>query len=111
MGLLSPLFADNAQHRLGIRRLFQRLPELGFVQKFGDVGKRVEMFLELALWHKEKHDELDRLVVERVEIHAGAPGQRDLELGGQLRQEESEHVVSPGEERIVDTTDTRTPLR
>ena len=67
---LLPVFPDDVKHRLGVRRLFERLSEIGLVEKFGDVGQRVKVLLKLALRHQEQHDELYRLIVERIEAHA-----------------------------------------
>ena len=58
------MLADDLEHRIRIRRVFERLTEFGFVQKFGDVGESMEMFLKLTLGNEKKHDEVDRLVVE-----------------------------------------------
>jgi len=44
--------------------------KIGFVQEFGDVGQCVKVLLKLALRHEEQHDELHRLIVERVKAHA-----------------------------------------
>src|SRR5215472_11588110 len=65
--LLSVLL-DDIEHRLGVRGLFERLAEIGFVEELGNVGERVKMLLKLTLRHEEQHDELDRLVVERIEV-------------------------------------------
>ena len=68
VGLLLPLLFDGAQHRFGVGSLFEGLTEFCFVKNLGDVGERVEMFLKLTLGNEEKHDEIDRLIVERVEV-------------------------------------------
>ena len=52
---------------VGVGSFFEGFTEIGLVQKFGDIGECVEMFLKLALRNKKKHDELHRLVVERVQ--------------------------------------------
>ena len=38
------------------------------MKNLGDVGERVEVFLELTLGNEEKHDEIYRLIIERVEV-------------------------------------------
>ena len=58
------------QHGLGVRRLFEGLAEFRFVQQLGDIGQGVEMLLELALRHQEEHDQVDRLVVQGIEVDA-----------------------------------------
>ena len=40
------------------------------MQQLGDVRQGVQMLLKLALRHEKEHDELHRLVVERIEIDA-----------------------------------------
>lgn len=66
--LLFPLSFDRLQHRFGIGGLFEGLTEFGFVKNLGDVGEGVEVFLKLTLGNEEKHDEVHRLIVERVEV-------------------------------------------
>ena len=46
------------------------MAEFGFMKQLGDIGKGVEVFLELALGHQEQHHELDRLIVQGVETNA-----------------------------------------
>ena len=65
-----PRLADDLEHGVGIGGLFEGLAEFGFVQQLGDVGQGVEVLLELALRHQEEHDQVDRLVVQGVEVHA-----------------------------------------
>ena len=38
------------------------------VQKFGDIGESMKMFLKLALRNQKEHDEIHGLIVERVEV-------------------------------------------
>jgi len=70
-----PLIPDDLEHGGGVGRLFEGLTKFSAVEEFGDIGESVEVFLELALGNEEKHDEIDRLVVEGIEIDAffGAP--------------------------------------
>ena len=75
------MLADDLEHGLGVGGVFERLAEFSLVQKLGDVGERVEVFLKLALGNEEKHDEVDRLVVERIELDpalGAAQGADDL---------------------------------
>jgi hypothetical protein len=66
------LGADHLEHGSGIRGLLERLAEFGSVKEFGDVGECVEVLLKLALRDEEKHDEIDRLIVEGVELNSFA---------------------------------------
>ena len=85
--LFFPVFADDVEHGVGVGGFFEGLAEFGPVQQFRDVGERVEMFLKLALRHEEEHDELDGLVVERVEIDAFArAAERADDLEHQIRR-------------------------
>ena len=70
LSLLAPIFLDDFVHGRGIGGFFERLAKFFFVKQLGDAGEGVEVFLELALGNEEKHDEVDGLVVEGVEIHA-----------------------------------------
>ena len=72
LNLLFPELPDDGEHGVGVGGFFEVFAEIGLVQKLGDVGERVEMLLKLTLGNEEDHDELDRLVIERVEVHAGA---------------------------------------
>ena len=65
-----PMLLDDREHGFAVGRLFQGLAKIGAVEEFGDVGERVEVFLELALRHEEEHDEIDRLIVQGVKVHA-----------------------------------------
>src|SRR5262249_16233765 len=60
----------DLKHRVSVRRLLEGLAELGAVEQLGNVGKRVQMLLKLALRDKEKHDQIHRLVVQGVEINS-----------------------------------------
>ena len=61
----------------GVGGLFEFLAKFLDVKKLGDVGQGVKMFLELALRHQEKHDQIDRLIVQRVKIDpVGGTAQR-----------------------------------
>ena len=60
------LVPNDLQHGCGVGRLFEGLPELGFVQEFGNIGQGVQMFLELTLRHQEQHHQVNRLIVQRI---------------------------------------------
>ena len=62
------MLPNNLEHGIGVGSLFEGLAEIGFVQKLGNIRERVEMFLELPLWHQKQHDEIYRLIVQRIEI-------------------------------------------
>jgi len=65
--------------------LFEFLAKFFDVKQLGDVGQGVKVFLKLALRHKEEHDQIDGLVVERVEIDAfGGPAQSADHFGDQV---------------------------
>jgi hypothetical protein len=68
--LLLPEFADDAEHGFGVRGFFEGLAKFHFVQELGYVGQGMEMFLKLSLRYQEEHDELDGLIVQRVEVDA-----------------------------------------
>ena len=68
--LFFSVFADDGEHGVGVGRFFERFAEISLVQKFGDVGERVEMFLKLTLRDEKEHDELHGLIVERIKINA-----------------------------------------
>lgn len=61
---------DDPEHRLRVAGFFQGLAEFLFVKELCDVGQSVEMLLELPLRDKKEHDEIDRLVVEGIEVDA-----------------------------------------
>ena len=61
------LSLDDLVHGLGIGSHFERLAKLLSVQQFGDLGQGVQVFLELALRHQEKHHQIHRLVVQGIE--------------------------------------------
>ncbi len=83
--LLFPLIFDGLQHRFGVGSLFESLTKFGFVKNLGDVGERVEMFLELTLGNEEKHDEIYRLIIERVEVDSFLRAtQRTDDFGNQI---------------------------
>ena len=85
--LFFPVFADDAQHRVRIGRLFERLAKFGFMKELRDVRQRVEMFLKLTLRNEKKHDEIHRLIVERVEVDARArTAQRTDDFANQIRR-------------------------
>ena len=65
------MLLDDFEHGLGIGRLFQGLAKIGPMEELGNIGQGVKMLLKLALRHKEQHDQLHRLVVERIEVDAG----------------------------------------
>src|SRR6266850_5493318 len=68
--LLSSLIADDLQHFIPIRRLFEGLAKFRLVQELGNISQRVKMFLELALGNQEQHDQVNGLIVQRVEVDA-----------------------------------------
>ena len=70
MSLFSALIADDLQHFIRVRSLFEGLAKFCPVQQLGDIGQGVKMFLELALRHQEQHDEVDRLIVQCVKVDA-----------------------------------------
>ena len=95
VGLLLPLIFDGAQHRFGIGSLFEGLTEFCFVKNLGDVGECVEVFLELTLGNEEKHDEIYRLIVERIEVDAflrATESTNDFrnQIGGRVRNPDAE---------------------
>ena len=59
---------DDFHHRIGVGRRFKRLTKIFVVKEFCDVGQCVKMFLKLALRNEKEHDEIDGLIVERVEV-------------------------------------------
>ncbi len=63
------MVADNLQHGCRVGSLFEGLSEFGAVEEFGDVGEGVKVLLKLALGNEEEHDEIHRLVIERIEIN------------------------------------------
>ena len=63
---------DDFHHRLGVGGLFEGGTEIFIVQKLGDVGEGMKMFLKLALGNEKKHDEMDGLVIEGVKVHSAA---------------------------------------
>jgi hypothetical protein len=93
--LLFALIADYLEHGFGVGGLLERLAEFGAMQQFGDIGEGMEMFLELALRDEEEHDQVNGLIVERVEVDAGAgtaKGSDDFidEVGGGVRDADTE---------------------
>ena len=83
------MLPDDLEHGLGVGGLFQGLAKIRAMQEFGDVGQGVEMLLKLALRDEKQHDEINRLVVERVEIDAfrgPAGGGRPASLARRDRQ-------------------------
>jgi len=79
------VLADDREHAFGVGGGFERLAEFGLVQQLRDVGERVEMLLKLSLRHQEEHDQVHRLVVQRVEVHPGLrTAERPNDLGDQL---------------------------
>ena len=76
---LLPMLLDDFKHGFGVGGLFEGLTKFGFMQELRDICQRVEMFLELTLRNEEEHDEIHRLIVERVEIDtlAGAAERAD----------------------------------
>src|SRR5258706_895066 len=62
--------SDHPVHFFGVVGLLQGLPKLLFVQKLRDVGESVQVLLKLALRNEEQHHEIDRLIVEGIEVHA-----------------------------------------
>ena len=80
------MFANDGQHAVGIGGFFQGFAEIGFVEQFGTVGERVEVFLELALRDEEQHDELHGLVIEGIEVDPlGGAAERADDLVDQIR--------------------------
>src|SRR5258706_14459966 len=65
--LLPRLPLDDVGHRLGVGGIFKRLAKFFFVQRLGDLGGGVEMFLELAWGAEEEHAGCDRLLAGRAE--------------------------------------------
>ncbi len=70
--LFLALLADDLEHGLGVRRLLESLAEIGFVKEFGNIGEGMQVLLKLALRHEEQYNQVDRLVIQRVELHARA---------------------------------------
>src|SRR6266446_4320020 len=70
LGAASPLALDDQEHRIGIGSLLQRLTKFGLVEEFRNVGQSMKMLLELALRHQKEHDQIDGLIVQRIEVHA-----------------------------------------
>ncbi len=70
--LFPSLVADNLEHGLGGRGLFEGLAEIGAVKELGNIGEGMEVLLELALRHEKKHHEIHRLIIQRIEIDAFA---------------------------------------
>ena len=66
------MLANDLEHGFGIGGLFEGGAEFGFVQEFCDVRERVQVFLKLTLRDEKEHDEIYRLIIERIEIHAFA---------------------------------------
>ena len=48
----------------------EHLAELGAVQEFGNVRQRMKVFLKLTLRYEKQHDEVHRLIIERVKVDA-----------------------------------------
>ena len=67
LALRTPLPANNLEHALCIGSLFQGLAKFGFVQQLGNIGEGMQMLLELALWHQKEHDQVDGLIIQRIE--------------------------------------------
>lgn len=79
--LLAGFGLDDVVHGLRIRRIFKRLPKFLFVEEFGNFGEGVEVLLELALRNQEKHNQIDWLVIESIEVDSffrAAEGADDL---------------------------------
>ena len=75
--LFFPLFLDRLKHGLRIGGLLEGLTKFGLVKHLGDVGKGMEVLLKLALGNEEKHDKVDGLIVQGIEIHSfWRPAQR-----------------------------------
>ena len=68
LNFCSGFLDDGAIHGFGVRGLFERFAKIFFMERFGDAGEGVEVFLELSLRHEEEHGEVDRLIIERFEI-------------------------------------------
>src|ERR1035441_4015917 len=68
--LFLPLAPDDLQHGVGVGRLLQGLAKFGFVEELGDIGQGVKVLLKLTLRHEEEHDQLDRLIVQGIEVDA-----------------------------------------
>src|SRR5579884_1031188 len=64
--LLPPVFLDDLEHGACIGGFLERLAKFFFVQQLRDVRQRVQMLLELALRHEEQHDQVHRLIVQRL---------------------------------------------
>ena len=65
------------------------------MKELGNIGQRVEMFLELALRDEEEHHQVDGLIVQGVEIDAllgAAEGADDFvdQVGGGVRDADAE---------------------
>lgn len=90
---------DDAHHGCGIGSLFESVAKFLIVKKLGDIGEGMEMLLELALGNEKEHDEIDRLIIERIKIDAlfgTAKGADDLvnEIGGGVGNANAE--TNPG---------------
>ncbi len=60
--------ADDVDHCFGIGSLFERETKFFEVQKLGYIGQGVKVFLKLALRNEKEHDQIDRLVVQCLEV-------------------------------------------
>jgi len=80
------MLANNLQHGFGVGGLFEGGAEFRFVQEFRDVREGVQVFLELTLRDEKEHDEIHRLIIERVEINTLArAAERADDFGDEIR--------------------------
>lgn len=101
---------DDPVDGFGIGRGGEGVTEIGVVKVLGDVGQGVEMLLELALGNQEQDHQLDRLIVERLELHAGRRAAEDAddlgdEIGDGVRNTDAE--ADAGAHRLFALLDDR----
>ncbi len=60
---------DDFDHGLGVRSLLERLAEFFIMEQLGNIGQGVKVLLELPLGDQKKHDQIDRLIIQRVKIN------------------------------------------
>ena len=59
--------SNDLEYLRRIRRLMESTAEIAIVQKLGDVGQGVEVFLESPLWYEEQYQKRDWLAIQGLE--------------------------------------------
>src|SRR5687768_14348553 len=61
---------DDLQHRGGVGRLLERGTKIFVVKQLCDIRERMQVFLKLALRHEEEHYQVNRLIIEGIEVYS-----------------------------------------